>query len=319
MKTSKRKIALVGCGKVGMAFAYSVLQNGICDELVLIDTDVRRAAAEAEDLRHGLCFLSRVTNVYAGDYADLSDTDILLITAGVAQSPGEDRMALARRNTAVMEDVVDKIKQSAFRGIYLIATNPVDIMAQLVKDLSGAPAHRVIGSGTILDTARFRAMLGAFFQIDPKNLHAYVLGEHGETEFVPWSQVSVASKWAPEICRQHPLRFPISELLSYEAKTRRAAGELIEAKGATSYGIATALCRLCDAILSDDNSIFTLSCYLQGEYGCHNVYIGVPAVVGKNGVREIVTLDLTKEESERFRRCSCYLKSVYQDLKPSLV
>ncbi len=319
MKSTKRKIGLVGCGKVGMAYAYSVLQNGICDELVLIDKDMRRAAAEAEDLRHGLCFLPRVTNVYAGDYADLADADIALITAGAPQVPGEDRMALLQRNTAVLEEVVGQLVGAHFEGIYLVATNPVDIMTRLTWQLSGAPAHRVIGSGTILDTARLRALVGDFFSLDPKNVHAYVLGEHGESEFVPWSQVSVVSKCAVTICRQNPDRFPLTALYELEAKTRGAAAALIEAKGATSYGIATALSRLSDAILSGDNSIFTLSCHTGGAYGLPDVYIGVPAVVDENGIREIVTLELESDEQKLLRRSADYLNKVYEDICPQFV
>lgn len=319
MKTTKRKIGVIGCGKVGMGFAFATMQSGICDQLVLIDKDMRRAAAEAEDLRHGLCFLPRVTEVYAGDYPDLADADIVLITAGAAQAPGEDRMALLRRNTEVLEEIVGQLLEVHFEGIYLVATNPVDIMARLARQLSGAPARRVIGSGTILDTARLRALVGEFFSLDPKNVHAYVLGEHGESEFVPWSQVSVISKSAVTVCHQHPERFPLASLYELEAKTRNAAAELIEAKGATCYGIATALVRLCDAILSGDNSIFTLSCHTGGAYGLRDIYLGVPAVVDGSGIREIVTLELEADEKEHLRRSAHYLDSMYADIRPQFV
>ncbi len=319
MRTNERKIGIVGCGQVGMSYAFSLLQSGICDKLVLIDIDRRRLEGEAADLRHGTCFLNRVTEVYVGDYADLANADIVVIAAGAAQRKGEDRMALLHRNQAILEDIVLRITASGFNGIYLVATNPVDIMTRLAKTLSGAPSCRVIGSGTILDTGRLRYLLGDFFAVDPKNIHAYVLGEHGESEFVPWSQATVATKWVVEICRQDSARFPPNKLFETEKSTREAASEIISAKGATCYGIATALCRLTDAILSDEQSIFTLSCELNGEYGVEGVYIGVPAIVGKNGIREIVTLELSQQEQEKFDRSASYLNNVYHSLSPRFV
>ena len=319
MKTKQRKVGIVGCGKVGMSYAFSLMHSGICDKLILIDIDRRRAWAEAEDLRHGLCHLGRITEVTAGDYHDLRDADIVLITAGVAQKEGEDRMALLERNAAVFEEVVGNIKDSGFGGIYLVATNPVDIMTRLCHDLSGADSRRVIGSGTILDSARLRVILSRFFAVDPKNVHAYVLGEHGESEFVPFSQASVGTKGIIDICREDPLRFPASYLEEAAKQTVNAAAEIIAAKGATCYGIATALGKLTDAILCDEQSIFTLSCRLNGEYGIEWVYIGVPCVVTREGVREIVTLSLDREEHELLLRSADYLDKMYQSLCPKPV
>ncbi|MBE6639410.1 MAG: L-lactate dehydrogenase [Ruminococcaceae bacterium] len=319
MRTNERKIGIVGCGQVGMSYAFSLIQNGICDKLVLIDIDRHRIEGEAADLSHSASFLGRTTEVFAGEYTDLSDADIVLIAAGANQKPGQDRMALLSKNTAIMEEVVLNIVHSGFQGIYLVVTNPVDIMAKLTLELSGAPHSRVIGSGTILDTGRLRYLLGNFFSVDPKNIHAYVLGEHGESEFVPWSQATVATKWVIDVCRQDPRRFPLTTLFETEAQTRNAAGEIIAAKGATYYGIALALCRLTDAILSNEQSIFTLSCYQNGEYGVKDVYIGVPAIVGKNGIREIVGLTLSEEEQSKFNRSAAYLDSMYHRLAPRFV
>ena len=319
MRITQRKIGIVGCGQVGMSYAYALMQNAICDRLVLVDINEHRIKGEAADLSHGNCFLNRETEVYAGEYRDLGDADIVVIAAGANQKKGEDRMALLHRNQIIMEQVVFSVVKSGFHGIYIVATNPVDIMTRLVKRLSGAPCAHVIGSGTILDTGRLRYLLGNFFSVAAKNIHAYVLGEHGESEFVPWSQATVSSKRAMDICKQDPYRFPPDQLLEAEAKTRNAAGEIIAAKGATCYGIATALCRLTDAILSDEKSIFTLSCELNGEYGQSGVYIGVPAIVGKSGIREIVTLSLTQKEQEQFDRSAVYLDSVFETLAPDLV
>ena len=319
MRITERKIGIVGCGQVGMSYAFSLMQNAICDKLVLIDIDFHRIKGEAADLGHGNCFLNRETEVYAGEYKDLQDADIVVIAAGANQKKGEDRMALLHKNQVIMEQIVLSIVDSGFHGIYIVATNPVDIMARLVKNLSGAPSQHVIGSGTILDTGRLRYLLGDFFSVSAKNVHAYVLGEHGESEFVPFSQATVSTKPVMDICRQDPYRFPPNKLLEAETDTRNAAGKIIAAKGATCYGIATAMCRLTDAILSDEKSIFTLSCELNGEYGHSGVYIGVPAVVGKNGIREIVTLSLSPKEKERFDASADYLDNVYQTLAPRFV
>lgn len=315
----ERKIGVIGCGRVGMSYAFSLLHSGICDKLVLIDTDQRRVWAEAEDLRHGLSYLGRITEVWAGDYQDLHDANIVLITAGAAQKEGEDRMALLHRNADILTEIVGRIVQSGFRGIYLIATNPVDIMTRLCAELSGADPRRVIGSGTMLDTARLRFLLSTFFAVDPKNVHAYVLGEHGESEFVPFSQARIGTKEVLTICREDPSRFPISYLTQVEQRTVDAAGEIIAAKGATCYGIATALVKLTDAILSDEQSIFTLSCRLSGEYGIQDVYLGVPAIVTRSGIRETVTLTLREDELTKLKRSAAYLDSMYHRLAPSQV
>ena len=315
----ERKIGIVGCGQVGMSYAFSLVHSGICDTLVLIDLDRRRIRAEAEDLRHGLCYLGRTTVIISGEYNDLRDADLVLIAAGAAQKPGEDRMALLQRNADIISEIVENTVKSGFGGIYLVATNPVDIMARLVKEQSGVPSHRVIGSGTMLDTARLRVLLSDFFAVDPKNVHAYVLGEHGESEFIPFSQASIGTKDLLTICREDPLRFPESYLLEVQKKTVNAAGEIIAAKGATCYGIATALVKLTDAILSNEQSIFTLSCELNGEYGIHNVYIGVPAVVTREGIREIVTLSLSEDELQKLQKSADYLNRMYACVAPRYV
>lgn len=319
MKKAERKIGIVGCGQVGMSYAFSLMHSGICDKLVLIDIDRRRIKAEAEDLRHGLCYLDRVTEVYDGDYCDLCDADIVMIAAGAAQKPGEDRMSLVQRNTEIFFQIIPKIVKGGFQGIYLIATNPVDIMARFAQALSNAPSNRVIGSGTMLDTARLRALLGSFFAVDPKNVHAYVLGEHGQSEFIPYSQARVGTKAILDICRENPARFPISYLAKAEQKTIEAASEIIAAKGATCYGIATALAKLTDAVFSDDQSIFTLSCHLKGEYGIIDTYVGVPAVITRQGIREIVKLSLTESELQKLQTSANYLKHMYDSCSARFV
>ena len=266
-RTDSRKIALVGTGMVGMSFAYSLLNQSVCDELVLIDLDRKRAEGEAMDLNHGLAFAPGNMKIYAGSYEDCKDADIVTICAGVAQKPGETRLALMKRNADVFRSIIDPVTASGFRGIFLIATNPVDIMARITCRLSGFPKERVIGSGTALDTARLRYLLGQYLRVDPRNIHAYVMGEHGDSEFVPWSQELLATKPVLQICEESggSLNLKILENISNDVKN--AAYEIIEAKKATYYGIGMALTRIARAVLGGENSVLTVSACLDGDYG----------------------------------------------------
>lgn len=205
MKTDKRKVALVGCGMVGMSYAYAMLNQNVCDELVLIDVDKKRAEGEAMDMNHGLAFSGSNMKIFAGSYDDCGDADIVCICAGVAQKPGETRLDLLQRNAAVFKSIIDPVTESGFNGLFLVATNPVDIMTRITCALSGFNPRRVLGTGTALDTARLRYLLGDYFHVDPRNMHAYVMGEHGDSEFVPWSQAMLATKPVLELCRQSGL------------------------------------------------------------------------------------------------------------------
>ena len=222
MKRDNRKIALIGTGMVGMSYAYAMLNQNACDELVLIDIDRRRAQGEAMDLGHGLAFSAKPMKISAGEYSDCADADIVAIAAGVAQKEGESRIDLLRRNAAIFESVVKNVVASGFSGIFLIASNPVDIMAHLTQQVSHFPATRVIGTGTTLDTARLRYLIGSYFGVDPRNVHAYVMGEHGDTEFVPWSQALIATKPLLNICDDNPTRYRYEDLLALESEVRDA-------------------------------------------------------------------------------------------------
>lgn len=303
-RTDNRKIALVGTGMVGMSFAYSLLNQAVCDELVLIDLDKRRAEGEAMDLNHGLAFAPGNMKIYAGSYEDCKDADIVTICAGVAQKPGETRLDLLKRNAAVFQSIIDPVVASGFQGIFLIATNPVDIMARITWKLSGFPKERVIGSGTALDTARLRYLLGQHFHVDPRNIHAYVMGEHGDSEFVPWSQALLATKPVLQICEEFGENLNLETLESISHDVRNAAYEIIEAKKATYYGIGMALTRISRAILGGENSVLTVSACLDGDYGQEQVFVGVPCILNQNGVNRILHLNLTEEELQKFD-CSC--------------
>lgn len=313
MTSEIRKVVLVGTGMVGMSYAYALLNQNACDELVLVDLDATRAEGEAMDLNHGLAFSGSHMKISAGSYADCKNADIVAICAGVAQKPGESRPALLQRNAAVFRSIIDPVLQSGFAGLFLVATNPVDIMAHIVAAQSGFPAARVLGTGTALDTARLRYLLGSYFELDPRNVHAYVLGEHGDTEFVPWSQALVATTPVNTLCAE---RGPACQeaLFRIEEEVRTAAQRIIQAKKATYYGIGMAMVRITRAIFGNENSVLTVSAMLSGEYGQTGVYAGVPCVIGRAGVKRVLQLDLTGEEQQKFAASCAALKALYAGL-----
>ena len=315
MNRDGRKVVLVGTGMVGMSFAYSLVnQGGICNELVLIDVNKARANGEAMDLNHGLAFGKSNMKIYAGEYSDCRDADIVVIAAGVAQKEGETRLDLLQRNTEVFKSIIGPVVKSGFDGIFLVATKPVDIMTRVTYELSRFGATRVIGTGTSLDTARLRYLLGDYFTVDPRNIHAYVIGEHGDSEFVPFSQVMLATKPVGSIIADPRNGYSREKIEEIEDQVRTAAYKIIEAKNATYYGIGMALTRIVRAILGDENSVLTVSCKLCGEYGERSVFIGVPAIIGRSGVKEILELDLTEEESAKFRASAKVLNDSFEGL-----
>ena len=316
MNTDKRKVVLIGTGMVGMSFAYALVnQGGICNELVLIDVNKERAMGEAMDLNHGLAFAKSNMRIYAGDYHDCKDADIVVIAAGVAQKEGETRLDLLQRNTEVFRSIITPVVKSGFDGIFLVATNPVDIMTRVTYELSRFGASRVIGTGTSLDTARLRYLLGDYFTVDPKNIHAYVIGEHGDSEFVPLSQVMFATKQVTSILEDNRNSYNVDDMEKIEEQVRTAAYKIIEAKRATYYGIGMAITRIVKAILGDENSVLTVSAKLCGEYNSKNVFIGVPCIIGRNGIKEIVELALTDEEMEKFYKSRDILEESFEGLK----
>jgi L-lactate dehydrogenase len=316
MADNKRKIVLVGTGMVGMSFAYAALNQSLCDELVLIDINMKRAKGEAMDLNHGLAFSNTSMKIYAGNYNDCGDADIVVICAGVNQKPGESRLELLQRNEKVFASIVPKVVQSGFDGIFLVATNPVDIMTRITYELSGFNASKVIGTGTTLDTARLRYLLGEYFDVDPRNIHAYVIGEHGDSEFVPWSQAILAVKHIDDILIDNPQAYSMEELDKISSDVRTAAQEIIEAKGATYYGIGMAIVKIARAILNDENSVLTVSVRLRGEYGGKkDIFIGNPCVINNGGAKRILELNLTDDELEKLDNCCRILNDNFKDIQ----
>lgn len=307
-----KKVAIVGVGMVGMSFAYAMLNQNICDELCLIDINKERAEGEAMDLSHGLPFAPSSMKIYSGDYTDCTDMDMIAICAGVPQLEGETRRDLLQKNYKVFKTIVKPIVENGFNGVFLVASNPVDVMTKAVLDLSGFPPERVIGSGTSLDTARLRYMIGDYFKVNPRNIHAYVMGEHGDSEFVAWSSAMISVLPIKEL-DSHTDQI-MNELDEIAVHVRDSAYKIIKAKKATYYGIGMVLARLTRAILNDENSIFTISAYLNGEYSESGFYIGVPALINRNGVRKILEIPLDESEKKRFKDSAKVIKEMLDEI-----
>lgn len=310
-----RKVVLVGTGMVGMSFAYAALNQNICDELVLIDINHERAIGEAMDLNHGLAFSKTSMRIYAGDYSDCCDADIVVICAGVNQKEGESRLELLSRNAKVFESIVKPVVNSGFDGIFLVATNPVDIMTRITYEMSGFAHNKVIGSGTTLDTARLRYLLGEYFSINPRNIHAYVIGEHGDSEFVPWSQALIATKPLFDVVNHNKEHFNMESLTQISDMVRTSAQQIIKAKNATYYGIGMAIARIVNAIFQNENSVLTVSSKMTGEYGISDVFIGNPCVINRNGIKYTLNLSLERDETKKLRESANVLSTGYNELK----
>lgn len=312
-KADKRKIVLIGTGMVGMSYAYALLNQNLCDELVLIDINKKRAEGEAMDLNHGVAFSGGNMEIYAGEYTDCCNADLVVLTAGLPQKEGQNRLDLLKENRKIFETILQSVLENGFHGIFLVATNPVDIMTRIVYEISDFPPEKVIGTGTALDTARLRYLLGEKFMIDPRNMHAYVMGEHGDSEFVPWSQAMMTTKPIFDLCGETE-GCHFQELLELEEEVRMAAYKIIEAKKATYYGIGMAMARITKAIFGNEYSVLTVSAHLQGEYGKNGIYIGIPCVVNRMGIQRIVELPLGSEEKQRLHSSCETLENTYREI-----
>ena len=305
----KGKVVLVGTGMVGMSMAYSMLNQGGVNELILIDIDKDKTKGEEMDLAHGLPYAPQKMVIRAADYDECKDAQIVVITAGVAQKPGQTRLELAEVNTKIMKQITESIMASGFNGIIVVASNPVDLMTYVVAEVSGLPKNKVIGSGTVLDTARLRYIMADYLKISSKNIHAYIMGEHGDSSFVPWKHAYVGCKRIADVMKDN--HHPMSDLEKIHKDVVDAAYEIIEKKRATYYGIGMALSRLVRAVLNNENSILTVSTYLKdGQYGQDDIYIGVPAIINSNGVRELLDLDLAEDEQAKLDNSCKLLKEM---------
>ncbi len=314
----KGKVVLVGAGFVGMSMAYAMLNRGGVNELVLIDIDKDKTIGEEMDLSHGLPFAPQKMLIKAGDYPDCKDAQIVVITAGIAQKPGQTRLELAETNTKIMKEITQNIMKSGFNGIIIVASNPVDLMTYVVAKVSGLPKNQVLGSGTVLDTARLRYLMADYLKISSKNIHAYIMGEHGDSSFVPWDYAYVGCKKVIDVMKDN--KHPMSDLEKIHKGVVNAAYEIIEKKKATYYGIGMGLNRIVRAVLDNENSILTVSTYLKdGEYGQDDIYIGVPAIVNSNGVRELLTLNLNDDEQKKLDESCKIIKDMREKSIESII
>jgi L-lactate dehydrogenase len=312
-KPSGRKIAIIGSGAVGTTFAYSLIISGLSSQIVLVDINKQRAEGEAMDLNHGVPFASP-TRIWAGEYSDCEDADIVVIAVDKGQRIKQSRLELAAGNYELFKEIVPSIAKYNNDCILLVVTNPLDVMTYAALKLSGFPKNRVIGSGTALDTARLRFLLGDYLKIDPRNVHAYVIGEHGDTEVPVWSLANVAGIRLKDYCPLCRVEYNVDEFNKLFLQVKNAGYEIIERKGRTNYAVALALTKIVQSILRDENAILTVSTLLEDYHGVSNICLSVPVVLSKNGVREIIKLPLDQREVSDFQRSAKIIADVTNSL-----
>lgn len=317
MSLSQSKLAIIGMGHVGCALAHHLTIGNLCDELILIDHLKEKAWAEAEDLKHSLGFSENRMNIYAGDYSDCKDADIVVLSVSAPNVGVTTRLDMLDKASRIVSDIVPQVMQSGFAGIFIVITNPVDAISYLVHKLSGLPPHRVMGTGTSLDSARLRHFLADTMGVDPRSVEAMCLGEHGDSQMIPWSQVTVGAKKFSEILHDNPERLQGIDIHKVQQEISQIAYKIVHAKGATNFGIAAVAARMIKAIVRDSNTVMPVSVMLNGEYGESDVYTGVPAVITCNGIKELVTYHLEEHELAEFKQSLQLLKRVNQQMMAS--
>lgn len=311
---NSRKIAIIGCGFVGSACAFALMQSGLFSEMVLIDSNEERAEGEALDISHGLPF-SKPMQIYSGTYDDITDAGIIAITAGAGQKPGESRLELVHKNVEIFKSIIPEISKRNYKGILLIVSNPVDIMTYTALKLSGLPSNQVFGSGTVLDTARLKYLLGEHLGVDARSVHAFILGEHGDSEIAAFSSANVSGielkKFCDFACKTDKHEEAMKEI---GEDVKLSAYEIIKKKGATYYGIAMSVRRICEAIILDQKSILPISCLQNGKNGIENVVLSMPMIVGKHGAERSVEISLSEEERQAIKSSADMLKGIIKTL-----
>ena len=312
--TNNRKVAIVGCGFVGSATAFCLMQSGLFSEMVLIDADHDKAEGEALDIAHGIPFVGHV-NIYAGGYDDIVDAAIVIVTAGANQKPDETRLDLVHKNVGIYKSIIPEIANRNYQGILLIVSNPVDILTYVACKLSNMPENRVIGSGTVLDSARLKYKLGEHLNVDSKSVHAFIIGEHGDSEIAAWSSANVSGVPLNDFCelRGHFQHEESMERIAEQVKN--SAYEIISKKRATYYGIAMSVKRICEAIVRNERSILPVSRMIHGEYDIEGIALSMPAVVGEDGVQTRVPISLSEEEQVKLRQSADTLAGVLKELE----
>ncbi|WHY19856.1 L-lactate dehydrogenase [Paenibacillus sp. G2S3] len=314
MKSKSRKVAIVGAGMVGSSCAYSMVNQAICDEIMMIDRTYDRAMAQALDLSHCMDFTSTRTKVYAGTHSDCAGMDVVILTAGANPKTGQTRLDVLEASAVITREIITKIMAGGFDGIFVVAANPVDIVTYMVWKISGLPRHRIIGTGTSIDSSRLKTLLSDVFSIDPRSVNGYALGEHGESQFVAWSHVTIGGKPILQIMDQHRERFQHLDLEDISRKTKDAGWEIFTKKGSTHFGIGSALAYITRSILNDEHKIIAVSAILDGEYGQSGVCTGVPAIIGNTGIQELLELNLNTEEAEKFNASCSIVRSGIESL-----
>ncbi len=307
------RIAIVGVGNVGATFAHALMLSGLATEIVLIDRDPRKAEGEAMDLNHAIPLVT-ATRIWAGDYKDCAGAAVTVITAGSAQKPGETRMDLLQRNKSIFQTIITQVVQNNPDGLILVATNPVDILTYAAWKISGLPAQRVLGSGTILDTARLRYLLSQQFGVDARSVHAYIIGEHGDSEVPVWSLANIAGMRLADYCAANGTSCEMDLLQGIFEQTRDAAYHIIERKGATYYAISAGLVAIVQAILRDQNTVLSVSSLIESYYGIDNVYLSLPCIVDRGGVEKMLRLNLNPEEVMGLQKSAKMLKETLKQL-----
>jgi len=314
-KVNNRKVAMIGCGFVGSASVYSLMQSGLLSEIVLIDSNRDKAEGEALDISHGLPF-AKPMKIYAGDYDDIVDAAIIIVSAGAAQKPGETRLDLVKKNVGIFKNIIPEIAKRNCQGILLIVANPVDVLTYAAIKMSHFPANRVIGSGTTLDSARLKYLLGQHLGVDSRSVHAYIIGEHGDSEIAAWSSATVSGIPIHKFCEMRGFLDHDYETQRIADEVKNSAYEIINKKGATYYGIGMSVRRICEAILRDEKSVLPVSSYMNGQYGIDDidgVCLSMPAVIGANGLDTLVPISLSEEELGALKKSAETLKEVIRE------
>lgn len=306
-----RKIAIIGVGSVGASVAYALMISGLVNEMVLVDVDRNRAEGEAMDLAHGASFIKPL-RIYAGEYKDCHDADIIIFTAGSNQKPGETRLDLVHKNYKILQETLPEIMPPGSNSILLMISNPVDVLTYAALQITGAPPEKVIGSGTVLDSSRFRYLIGEQCMVEPRNIHAYVVGEHGDSEVPLWSSANIAGLAVEDFCCWRGV--PCLNKAEVSRRVKEAAYEVIERKGATYYAIGLAARRICESILRNENSILTVSGLLNGEYGIRNVCMSLPSIINREGRVRLLPVDVAPDEEDALRNSASVLGSIQQEL-----
>ncbi|HET6785369.1 MAG TPA: L-lactate dehydrogenase [Erysipelotrichaceae bacterium] len=310
MKTNK--ISIIGSGFVGSTTAFAIMDAGLVSDIVLVDINRDKSEAEAMDLTHGAAFVKTV-NITAGILEDTVGSDLIIITAGIGPKPGESRLDILNKNIPIFKDIVPKLAQFSPEAIFLVVSNPVDILTYITYKFSGFPSHRVIGSGTVLDTSRFKSILSKQFSIDARNIHAYIIGEHGDSEIAAWSTIKIAGMSIDEYCKIDKLDYNEEFKTFITDEVKHAAYEIINRKGYTNYAVALAVRRITEAILGDEQSILTVSGLQNGESSLNDVYIAMPSIVGRNGIRKILPIPLSEDEFKKLNDSANLLKEIIKN------